>query len=57
MRCPRCGSRTRVDRTRHEEGYVIRDRQCKLHDGGCGYAFITQERQVTREWVEKIHYT
>jgi len=48
--CPRtgCGGKTRVVKTWHEDGNVIRKRQC----GGCDYEFTTTEKQAVRGWIE-----
>lgn len=41
-KCPICNKPTRVKRTRHEAGFILRERVCQV----CGTKFTTSERQV-----------
>lgn len=48
MKCKKCGGESRVVRTRHEEGAVIRERRCLA----CDRHWETREAEARRDWVE-----
>ena len=39
MKCPKCGSKTRIIWVRHKKDFTVRSRECVK----CGYRFVTKE--------------